>query len=460
MSVQRTHDGALAGTLLADRYELRALLGRGGMGEVYEAADRRLDRTVAVKVLRAELAQDARFLARFQREARTAARLTHPSIVAVHDYGEDAGRVYLVLEHVQGRTLSQLVRVGARPGPARVASIGAAVADALAHAHARGIVHRDIAPGNVMVRDDGAVKVLDFGIARAIQGPGASVTAHGTVAYAAPEVLGGGQGDQRVDVYGLGSVLYELACGRPPFDGSDIDARLRAGRPPLLRDRRPSIPEGLEETVMRCLEERPMDRPADAASLADELRRLAAFLPATIADEPTGPVDAPTATDVMRTPAVTGVLEDVPRRRRRWSWWARAAVTVSTVTVLGAIGAVVAPTVFRLAQPVAADAEPPPLLAAPVGIELASSCDGFFQAGVDVTWSAVAGASGYEVWRRSTSGEGWTRAASVQGTATSVRDPDLGVDAVYVYRVRALDGPLPGRWSAAATVDTPFLCFA
>ncbi len=214
--------GSLTGIVLADRYELRGFLGRGGMGEVYEAVDRRLDRTVAVKVLRPEIGADRRFVARFQREARTAARLAHPGIVAVHDYGQDGDRVFLVLEHVPGRTLTEMVRRDGSPAPGRVAEIGAAVAEALAHAHARGVVHRDIAPSNVMVRDDGTVKVLDFGIAAAAisSGHGGSVTAHGTLAYAAPEVLAGLPSDQRVDVYGLGAVLYELLAGGSAVPGS------------------------------------------------------------------------------------------------------------------------------------------------------------------------------------------------------------------------------------------------
>ncbi|HEX6130602.1 MAG TPA: serine/threonine-protein kinase, partial [Actinomycetota bacterium] len=213
-------DRPLAGVVLADRYELRALLGRGGMGEVYEAADRRLDRTVAVKVLRPELAADRRFVARFQREARTAARLAHPSIVAVHDAGEHDGRVFIVMQHVAGGTLSDVVGREGPLAPARAARIAADVAEALAHAHARGVVHRDVAPGNVMVEADGRAKVLDFGIARAAQGSAAagavlatSTTIHGTLAYAAPELFAGGRGDQRVDVYGLGAVLYELLTG-------------------------------------------------------------------------------------------------------------------------------------------------------------------------------------------------------------------------------------------------------
>ncbi len=212
----------LLGTVLASRYEIRALLGRGGMGEVYEAVDRQLDRTVALKVLRPELAADRRFLVRFRREARTSARLSHPGIVAVHDVGEDEGRAFIVMEYVPGRTLGQIVRDEGAVAPARAARIGAAAADALAHAHDRGVVHRDVSPGNVMVTPDGEVKVLDFGIARAARGSArsGSPSAHGTVAYVAPEQARGEASDQRADVYALGAVLYELLTGRPPFEGA------------------------------------------------------------------------------------------------------------------------------------------------------------------------------------------------------------------------------------------------
>src|SRR5512134_2077431 len=155
---------SLLGSLLADRYEIRAPLGRGGMGEVFEAVDHRLGRTVAIKVLRQELAADDRFLARFRREAATAAGLAHVGIVSVYDIGEDAGRTYIVMEFVAGRTLADLGRGADTHDPHWIARIGASAARALAHAHERGVVHRDVSPANIMVTTDGAVKILDFGI--------------------------------------------------------------------------------------------------------------------------------------------------------------------------------------------------------------------------------------------------------------------------------------------------------
>lgn len=456
----------LIGTTLADRYELRGLLGRGGMGEVYEAADHRLDRTVAVKVLREELARDRRFVTRFHREARTAARLQHPAIVAVHDFGEHDGRVYLVLEHVSGRTLHEVLHTEGPLAPARAAAIGAQIADALAHAHARGVVHRDVAPGNVMVRTDGTVKVLDFGIARAVRGSGhgGSVTAQGTLAYAAPEVLAGERTDQRVDVYGLGAVAYELLTGIPPFTGEDVPARLRVVRPPAPSAIDPSVPTGIDETILRCLDRDPQVRPADAGALGDELRRLAAYLPST---RP-GPVAvAPAATPTgivpvgdtrrLQTPTMTAALPAGRRTRRRRHGRLLVSAALLATTLAGV--AVVAPTMLRLDDPVRATIGAPPALPAPQGFATVTSCDGFLATGADLSWSAVSGASAYELWRRSPSGAPWERVTTTAASVTSFRDADLGVNSTYVYRARALDGPLPGRWSEAATARTPLFCF-
>jgi serine/threonine-protein kinase len=441
------------------------------MGEVYEAVDHRLDRTVAVKVLRADLAEDRRFVARFHREARTAARLAHPAIVAVHDFGRDGDRMFLVLEHVPGRTLTELLRQDGRPSPAQVARIGAAVADGLAHAHARGVVHRDMAPGNVMVRDDGDVKILDFGIARAAisSGHGGSVTAHGTVAYAAPEVLTGGSGDQRVDIYGLGAVLYELLAGRPPFSGTDIEQRLRAGEPDPLRSVDASVPAGLEETVLRCLRRAPDGRDRDAGALAAELRRLAAYLPTerperSPADTATGPIVTPTATARLEEPDVTLSLPARPvvpaRRVRGRRRAARAIAVLVSLVVLGAAGLVGVPVLFALDDPIHPRAIPPEALPAPTGLVATSSCDGFLSTGVDLSWSSVSGADGYEVQRRGGTGTAWDLVTTATRGTLAVRDPDLGVDTIYTYRVRALDGPIGGAWSRRVRTSTPLFCFS
>jgi serine/threonine protein kinase len=209
----------LEGRILNGRYQLTSLLGVGGMASVYLADDRVLQRQVAVKVLSPVYAQDPSFVERFRREARTAARLSHPNIVAVFDSGSDAEQHYLVMEYVPGQSLAELLARQGRLAPQRAAELAVEVCAALAAAHAQGLVHRDIKPGNVLVGPNGRVKVTDFGIAKAAVA--ATVTGSGmvlgTAAYLSPEQAQGGPVDARSDLYGLGCVLYELLTGTPPF---------------------------------------------------------------------------------------------------------------------------------------------------------------------------------------------------------------------------------------------------
>src|SRR5438477_647200 len=206
--------------VLLGRYQLLDVLGRGGMGVVYRAADRVLDRTVAVKVLAGERAEEPTFVTRFEREARAAAALSHPNIVAVYDSGRDGHARFIVMECVSGTNLAQLVR-RCGPLPAEQAvNIARQVAGALAAAHRAGIIHRDIKPANVMVDEAGTVKVLDFGIARATGSTTLTQAAIlGSAPYIAPEVTRGQRADERSDIYSLGCVLYETLTGQPPFTG-------------------------------------------------------------------------------------------------------------------------------------------------------------------------------------------------------------------------------------------------
>ncbi|HWW90414.1 MAG TPA: protein kinase [Solirubrobacteraceae bacterium] len=263
------------GDILVGRYEVDSLLGRGGMSSVYSAFDRTLGRDVAIKVLAAELIEDDVFVERFDREARAAASLSHRNVVAVFDSGVDGGARFIVMERVSGRTLSDLLREGALPVE-RAVEIALSVAQALGAAHARGIVHPDVKPSNVMVGDGGQVKVLDFGIARALAATSLTraTTVIGTAGYLSPEQANGGPLDARSDLYGLGCVIYEMLTGRPPFvaDSAAALVNQHATRPPdRPSERRPEVSAALDEVVLRCLAKDPAARYDRAQALCAAL---------------------------------------------------------------------------------------------------------------------------------------------------------------------------------------------
>ncbi|GAA1961423.1 serine/threonine-protein kinase [Kitasatospora viridis] len=272
------------GRVLADRYELRALLGRGGMGEVWSALDTMLGREVAVKLLRSPV-DDAGAAQLFFREARTAGALNHPGVVTVHDLGRDGDEtLFLVMELVHGRTLAQVLREDGPPPVEPAVEWAALIADALEAAHGAGIVHRDLKPGNVMLTPSGAVKVLDFGIARPLAGGGTtSTTIMGTLAYMPPERFESGRQDTRGDLYSLGCLLHELLTGAGPFADVEASALMfahlrRTPEPPSAR--RPGVPAGLDALVAQLLAKDPADRPAGAAQVAARLRAVLAAPPA------------------------------------------------------------------------------------------------------------------------------------------------------------------------------------
>ena len=229
--------------VLSGRYELSHLVARGGMAEVYRAHDRLLDRPVALKVLFPELSVDRAFVERFRREAQAAANLSHPNIVPVFDWGEDGGTYFIVMEFIDGRALSSILRTAGPMHPDRAAEIAADVAIALAYAHRHGVIHRDVKPGNVLITEDGTVKVTDFGIARAINTE-ESLTqtgaVMGTATYFSPEQAEGMGVDARSDIYSLGVVLFEMVTGRPPFMGDTPVAvaskHVRENPPDATRD--------------------------------------------------------------------------------------------------------------------------------------------------------------------------------------------------------------------------------
>ena len=243
------------------RYRLVRRIGVGGMGEVWEADDTVLGRRVALKVLVQELADDARATSRFVREARATAKLTHPNVTRVYDFGRDGGLPYLVMELLEGETLADRLAGGPLP-PAEAARICAAVADALDAAHRRGIIHRDIKPGNVLLTPAGEVKVMDFGIAAAADETHSTTGSglYGTAAYVSPERAAGQAATPAADIYSLGAVLYELLTGRPPFLGDSPVLVVRAHlheQPRPVRELAPWVPA----QAGRHLRGRPGERP-------------------------------------------------------------------------------------------------------------------------------------------------------------------------------------------------------
>jgi eukaryotic-like serine/threonine-protein kinase len=358
--------------LLGGRYELDGVVGRGGMAEVYRARDIRLDRIVAIKTLRTDLARDQTFQARFRREAQSAASLNNPSIVAVYDTGEDMSTgvpvPYIVMEYVDGRTVRDLLIEGHRLLPERSLEIISGVLRALEYSHQAGIVHRDIKPGNVMVTRNGDIKVMDFGIARAMSDSQATMTQTaqviGTAQYLSPEQARGERVDARSDLYSTGCLMYELLTGRPPFTGdSPVAIAYQHVRenpiPPSRLD--PDIPPWADAIVLRAMAKSPNDRYQTAAEMQADIQRAASGMqvsamapPATRADyygyqdrtQRMGPQTAMGAASTAVSPYGAGYQtgygdsdgggEEPPRRSwaRRWLPW-----LIPLLVVIGAVAA-------------------------------------------------------------------------------------------------------------------------
>ncbi len=305
--------------MIQDRYRLLEVIGRGGMGEVWRARDESLGRGVAVKCLRPlgphhDPSHAGVLRERFRREARVAAGLQHRGVTVVHDFGEADGALFLVMELLEGRNLSQLLLDNDhRPLPVEeVVDIAGQVASALAYTHQQGIVHRDLKPANIMRTADGTVKICDFGIARFGQGTGRTSRlthagiAMGTPHYMSPEQIVGGEVDRRGDLYSLGCVLYEIATGAPPFDHDDAWAVLVGHRdttPEPLRHHRPELPGYFEEIVLGLLAKEPEDRPDDAWEL---VRALTAGAQGGRTAAPSVPVRADTRLPSWTTGMTTG----------------------------------------------------------------------------------------------------------------------------------------------------------
>ncbi|WP_406209124.1 protein kinase [Kitasatospora sp. NBC_01560] len=267
---------------IADRYRLESLLGRGGMGEVWQAHDPRLDRKVAVKFLVAQPTSRGSALERFHREARVTAGFQHPGIAQIFDSGERAGQLYLVMELIRGSNLAEVLREQPSGLPVQQAvDLAAQVADALAYAHGTGIVHRDIKPANLMLLPGDRIKVCDFGLAGYLQGDSGLTregSFMGTPDYMAPEQWRSPRVDGRADLYALGCVLFALLTGKPPFPtGGGVRVSMThhlQSPPPRLGSLRPGIPEDLDRLVSALLSKEPAGRPADAGAVAERLRNV------------------------------------------------------------------------------------------------------------------------------------------------------------------------------------------
>jgi eukaryotic-like serine/threonine-protein kinase len=322
--------------VLLDRYEVGRLLGAGGMAEVFEGRDRLLARRVAIKVLQAQLGRDPSFLIRFKREAQAAASLSHPNIVAVYDTGSEDGTHFIVMEFVDGRTLKEVIRAEGRIYPERTAEICQDVCSALVAAHARGLIHRDIKPGNVMLTPDGKVKVMDFGIARATTSETITQTAAvvGTAQYISPEQAQGQTVDYRSDLYSLGCCLYEMLTGTVPFTGATpvaIAYRHVREDPTPPRQLNPDIPAPLEAICLKAMAKLPDNRYQTAAEFQDDLERFRTGQPVLATPlldpaattqaiprgtDPTAMLDGPVAAD-----QTAGYAEPYEEERRTSVGW-------------------------------------------------------------------------------------------------------------------------------------------
>lgn len=320
-------------TTLAGRYELAGEIGQGGMAKVFKAIDKRLGRPVAVKVLAPALAHDQAFVARFQREAQAAARLNHANIVGVFDSGSVGDVHYIVMELVEGRTLTEVLAQDGRILPERATEIAGSVCSALTAAHAAGIVHRDIKPGNIMLTSRGEVKVMDFGIARMDTGQTVAQTAAimGTASYLSPEQAQGGPVDARSDIYSAGVVLYEMLTGKPPFAGdSAVSVAMQhvQGDPRPPSHAAPGIPPALDSIVMRAMSKNAANRYQTADSFRRDLEsaRLGQRIAAPV-------VMPPEPTQILPTAASPEMIE--PPSGGRWGLWV-LVILILAAFVLGA----------------------------------------------------------------------------------------------------------------------------
>ena len=330
--------------MLGGRYRVEHELGRGGMAKVYRGEDTVLGRTVAIKVLAPQYADDPNFVTRFRREAQAAARLSNQHVVSVFDTGSDDGVHFIVMEFVEGRTLAEFLTGGGRIMPERAIDIAIDVCRALEAAHAQGVVHRDIKPGNIMLNAAGEVKVTDFGIARVVttaETVAQTAAVLGTASYLSPEQAQGQPVDGRSDLYSLGCVLYEMVTGRPPFLGDSPVAVaskqvLEQPVPPSRLNR--DVSPDLDAVILRALAKNADNRYQSAEEFRHDLERVRRGLPV----EATPLLPATPAAGTTRVihhdvaPAHrTAVLEPEPAIEERSRWWIPVLVTLLILAVLG-----------------------------------------------------------------------------------------------------------------------------
>ena len=341
---------------LADRFALEREIGSGGMARVYLGRDEVLDRPVAVKVLK-PMHGDSDIGVRFRREGRTAARLSHPNIVHVYDAGEgdlEGSEVsYIVMEHLSGGDLKELIDARGRLGDAELARIGEEVCSGLAHAHGRGVVHRDIKPHNILLDEKGRAKVSDFGIARALDTSQATRTGAylGTALYSSPEQLQGHKVTPKSDIYSLGTTLYQAAAGEPPFTGTPIEVASQhvSQPPPSLKQREGDLDVGdeMEALILACLAKNAEDRPSaeEAQRRLGEVSPTAAAVPGTPPAEPEPEPTPETSREPQRVRPAPTVAPPAGRPARRGRGRGVLAA-LALVTVLAVIGALALPSLF------------------------------------------------------------------------------------------------------------------
>ncbi|MFM8304775.1 MAG: Stk1 family PASTA domain-containing Ser/Thr kinase [Actinomycetota bacterium] len=332
------------GDVFAGRYEIERELARGGMADVYLAVDHQLGRQVAIKVLFSEFARDPSFVERFRREAQNAASLSHPNICAVYDWGKERGTYYIVMEYVEGRSLRDIIRAEGRIPGVAAARIAAELADALAFAHRRGVIHRDVKPGNVLIAPSGQVKLTDFGIAANRFDPGQGLTqtglVMGTATYFSPEQAQGHHVDGRSDVYALGVVLYEMLTGVPPFSAeSPVAIAMKHVReaPPPMTARVPDVPAQLQSIVNAALTKDITVRYQSAEEMRVDLVDFARGRPLTFAYEHgAGGPPVAEAPPTVAAAVARQVIPAPPPPRREWGG------IVAAIAGLGLLAVVVA----------------------------------------------------------------------------------------------------------------------